>query len=386
MSNEVSQQGANLGVYALMPTMTMGVGTVKNMRRWGKSPSAIIGKLSGANTNEFIQRIAPNADYFTKTTIAGQVGDAYKGLAKTAGKYEKKIAKAQANLTKAQAKTGWGSKGAVRDAQNKLKALTDKGTKAQEVIAKRNAADNAMKAFDGSETALKDVSKKLGLNRDIAEQIAKGGTKTALGTVKGFCSSVAGNFKQEISIKNGNGRINYLMTALTTVGPKIQSNVIPAFKNEGFGAGMKEVGKVIAQGAADVFGYAAGGAVGRTIGSAVGGFLGGILGKNGKAASWGASVGATLGDMIGSIFVGSKVCGAVDKVIGADESSQVAQQQANEQPQLSEQQILALQQAQAMQQARAMQQAQMAQNPYAMQNPYMMQNQPQYVPQMTYQA
>ena len=94
MSNEVSQQsGPGLGMYVLMPAMTMGVGAVRNMRRWGLNPKEAISHLAGANTDAFIERVAPDADFFTKSTLAGQVGESYKSRAKAAGKFEKKAAK-----------------------------------------------------------------------------------------------------------------------------------------------------------------------------------------------------------------------------------------------------------------------------------------------------
>ena len=98
------------------------------------------------------------------------------------------------------------------------------------------------------------------------------------------------------------------MTALQFI-PNVIQKVTPAFKNNGFKAGMTELGQTILQAGADLFGYAAGGAVGRTIGSAIGSFVGPM----------GTFIGGLVGDMVGSMFVGSKVCGAVEKVTNKDD-------------------------------------------------------------------
>ena len=226
MSNEVSQQGANLGAYALMPTMTMGVGAIKNMRRWGKSPSTIIGKLSGS-TDGFIQKIAPNADYFTRTTMAGQVGNAYKDIVKGASKYDKmqtKINGINAQIKELEAVRSKAAKKEIASLNRTKDKLSKKLSKGENALDLRKSADEALEGFKNGTKTIDEVQDALKISKRggkyvYSEILAKNASKGLLGTAKGFGRSIAGNFKQEISIKNGNGCINYLMTVLTTVVP-----------------------------------------------------------------------------------------------------------------------------------------------------------------------
>ncbi len=108
-------------------------------------------------------------------------------------------------------------------------------------------------------------------------------------------------------------KFNLVITAMTFI-PNVIERVIPAFKEEGFGAGIKETGKVLIQAATDFVSCGLGGAIGRVIG--------GVVGLACPGLGVGVSVLSTIGDMAGSMLIGGKITKAVDKVIGADEETE----------------------------------------------------------------
>ena len=77
------------------------------------------------------------------------------------------------------------------------------------------------------------------------------------------------------------------------------NNVIPTFKEKGFGAGMKEMGKTVLKSAADMGTYVASGALGRVIGSAIGTFF-----CPGGGSMVGGNIGSMVAVSLSNIFVG----------------------------------------------------------------------------------
>ena len=150
--------------------------------------------------------------------------------------------------------------------------------------------------------------------------------------------------------------------------PNISKDIIPAFKEKGFAAGMKEIGKTGIQAVTDLVGYAAGGAVGRAIGSAIGTII---------RPGAGSKIGGAIGDCIGSLFVGGNLTSFVDKLLGKDKQQEVANMPEMNQTRYPMTQV-AVNQPQPMQ--FGMQPNMM---PYAQQYPQQMQ---QYPPQNGYYA
>ena len=147
--------------------------------------------------------------------------------------------------------------------------------------------------------------------------------KNGQSAIKSFGTQVFDNFKKEFSFAKGNrfnAGFNVAMTALQFI-PNIFNKVVPAFKNNGFKAGMTELGQTFIQAGADLVAYAAGGAVGRTIGAAIGTIAGPI----------GTFVGGLVGDMLGSMFVGNKVCTAVEKITNKDDAINTGITQSDDQ-------------------------------------------------------
>ena len=97
---------------------------------------------------------------------------------------------------------------------------------------------------------------------------------------------------------------------------RVQSEVIPAFKNEGFGAGIKSLGKALTAGATSFVADAGFSVAFRTIGATIGGILGPA----------GSAVGMMVGNAIGAFF-SNKV---VQKIFPMKEDSTIQMAQ-NEQ-------------------------------------------------------
>ena len=299
--------GSTIAGYAMFPTVTALGSSAIALKAHGKN---VIKSQHNEAFRALDKKLADaGADSFTRSQALANAYDTYKDIAK-------KNARAQKAFNQA-AKKGKISlrqrfMNLFRNEQNKVTVKTLENT-ANEAKKQLNIANEALANVDikkGSKTIdelenildLKDGKKFFTNIADIA------GKEAGESALKGAWKYTKNNFKNELGWKNG--KFNYFMTALQFV-PNIFQKVIPAFKNEGAKEGMKEIGKTCAQAGADLVAYSAGGAVGRTIGA----FLGRLVTRG---SGVGAKVGAQIGDMIGSMVVGSTVCNAVDKVIGAN--------------------------------------------------------------------
>lgn len=294
MSNEVSNTNSNpsLASYALMPSIYVGVNTINNARYFKKAIPEF-GK-KGSDFGKLTNGV--KYDVFQKAQFTSESYEAYRSAAIRAEK-----------LTKLQnGKLPLKEKFLNLFRKNKIKpsdliekkGLKDAG-KNLETIKEATNADklrDALKGIDeGFDNSLKFI--------DTA--------KTGQSAIKSFGNQTLNNFKKEFSFAKGNrfnAGFNVAMTALQFI-PNIAKKVVPAFKNNGFKAGMTELGQTLVQAGADLVSYAAGGAVGRTIGAAVGTVFGPA----------GTFIGGLVGDMVGSMFVGSKVCGVVEKITNKDD-------------------------------------------------------------------
>lgn len=103
--------------------------------------------------------------------------------------------------------------------------------------------------------------------------------------------------------------------------------IVPAFKNNGFGAGIKQVGKSAVNAAVDGVAYS----VGMKLGSMAGAKIGAAIGTS-IAPAIGTVIGAIGGMVIGGICstIGTKIC---SKIFGKNQSEINAQNQHQEQAQ-----------------------------------------------------
>ncbi len=210
-------------------------------------------------------------DIFSRSTALAQNYEEYKGLSKKAAKYAKKAAKAQ--------------KGKVSLIDNFLNIFRKEKVTPDSIIKKASEADDK----------LKTATKTLKQGSEIIEATTKSGFKNTAKTL----------LKSEM--KNP---IVLAMTALELV-PEFSGKVIPAFKNEGILAGLKQTGKSILKVGSNFISYAAGGVLGRIIGTSIGTLI---------CPGVGSAVGGNIGDAIGSMLVGSTVTNVVDKALNEDET------------------------------------------------------------------
>ena len=234
----------------------------------------------------------PKKDIFSRGLAMSNSYENYKDIYKTAKKAEKKLSK----LTK---------KGDLplkerffnlfRKNKVDYKSLK-KGAKEANLLASKNLSATTKAIDQGSE-----------ITRDFVNSLqgTANAAKTATSAAKGgFKNTVKTLFKKEMSSK-----FNLAITTLTTFVPNLVNKVVPAFKEEGFTGGIKELSKAVFQTGTDFVSYGIGGALGRTLGSAVGVIFGPV----------GAFVGGMFGDALGSIIVGGKVCEVVDKTLNPEE-------------------------------------------------------------------
>jgi len=309
MSNETSNTGSSIASYALMPSIYVGTNMVNNARYF-KNPIKPLGDAT-KKFGELTQKA--NLDTFQRAQFTSESFEAFRSASISARKAEKKLKKLQAikNGTK---------KVSIKDhilnifrgKKNKINAdniasLTQEAQKAHQAAASNVAKIQGAKNADELREVLCGIDEGYKNSMRFIR-----GTKAGESALKSFGLQTFDNFKKEFSFKKGNrfnAGLNVAMTAVQFI-PNITEKVIPAFKNNGFKAGITELGQTIVQAGADLVSYAAGGAVGRTIGAAVGAIAGPM----------GAFFGGLVGDMVGSMFVGSKVCGVVEKITSKDDA------------------------------------------------------------------
>lgn len=278
--NNNTNTKTNIAAYAMMPAMTLTLSAGHGIKGARGIKNAV--KLqNNKGFKNFYNSL--EGDVFTKSLKVAQEYDKHKELVKNYNKWNNKLN----HITKTNGKLG-------------LKDRFFNLFKSKETKLTTDVIKNEQKA---AKTALSQADEVL----DSAQALAKG-AKGAKITKEGLEGSFKTLFKKEITSK-----FNIALTALTFI-PNIKDRVIPAFKEQGFKAGMKETGKVLIQAGTDLISYGIGGAIGRVIGCAIGTVC--------PALGVGVSVLAGVGDMIGSMVIGGKVTKTVDKLIGADEETE----------------------------------------------------------------
>lgn len=279
----MSSENSKISITSLLafPAVTTTIGAIGSVRRNGGVKNAIqaceIEKFKGLS-----KALEPiHKDVFSRSVALSQNYEKYRDLSKTAAKAAKKAAKAQ----------------------NGKIPLLDKFLN---LFRKNKVTPDTI--IDAKNTALSQLD-------DSIDILKKGGEILETSTKTGFKNTAKTLFKNEI--KNP---IVIVMTALELV-PEFTGKVIPAFKNEGFMAGLKQTGKSLLKVGSNFISYAAGAAVGRALGATIGTII---------CPGVGSAVGASIGDVVGSALIGSTATKVVDKITGedsADETADEAQQE-----------------------------------------------------------
>ena len=239
---------SGLGVNAVMTGGFGGVSCVKRNGGFSKAIESV--KANNKVLENFASKLDPDMDVFTKNHV---------------------IAKNYEEYTKA-----------VKDLQ-KLKKLEDKQAAGKFDLFNKRA--KAIEKLKNDESALSDTVKNI-----------ENGTTAAKYKGVSLKSDVKGLFKEELL-----NPANVLIVGIGIIS-RVTSEVVPAFKEQGFKAGIKKLGSCIAKTAVDTVSNAGFSAVFRVLGSTALSFLGPV----------GRALGGTLGDMVGSI-ISSKIITKVFK-------------------------------------------------------------------------
>lgn len=266
-SSLASELGGSL---AMSGVMTGGFGSLSAIKRGKGIKGAIEAtRLNNETVNKFLKNVSADADSFTKSYAVAKNYEALTSAQKSAQKAKKAIDKINNNGGSA---TLW----------QRIKNL---GKSSEEITAKY--AENAK---DASEN-LRKITQGLDAGVDVSGVMAK--------SLKQNAGSL---FKEELL-----NPLNLLITGMSAVG-RIKDEALPAFKNEGFVAGVKKTVTVAAKTVADVFSNAGFSAAFRIAGSRIGMFFGPA----------GAAVGGLVGDIIGSFFSNKLIV----KLFGEDKIAQ----------------------------------------------------------------
>lgn len=115
-----------------------------------------------------------------------------------------------------------------------------------------------------------------------------------------------------------------LMAALEG-GIELFTEVIPAFKNKGLFAGLKQIGKSTCKVIASITGFAVGEAAGSAIGATIGGALGSLIPFIGTGI--GASIGGFLGGTLTGLICSQTTTHITKKIIGKSEMEKFNKEQ-----------------------------------------------------------
>lgn len=296
-----SNFGAELGTsIAFSGIMSGGFGSITAVKNHKKD----VFKVTKANSQvlkAYADKIAPTHDTFTKNLKVSYNYQDYTRLAKQTAKANRKLEKLK-NATQL-------------PFFEKIKNLFRK---------KENKLD-----LDGYKTKLRNIGKtfdeaqdKLKAGKSISNEVL-----SHLDNVNDIKKATKGLFKSELKDPFG------LFFAGTEMVSRFTTQALPAFKNEGFIAGLKETGKAIAAGGMTLVADAGLSVVFRSLGATVGGFLGPL----------GASIGSMVGNAIGGMVSNT----LVQKIFPAKEQAQELASEAPQEIQQAQPQIAQQVQTQA---------------------------------------
>ena len=170
-----------------------------------------------------------------------------------------------------------------------------------------------------------DTIKERSTEANQALETAKNSLKNGEQIVSQTGDAVKSGFSQNVGslIKKGfKDPIVWFFTALETI-PEVTGKIIPAFKEKGFVAGMKEAGKTALKAFGNIGTYVASSAVGRVIGSAIGTIF---------CPGAGSAVGGNIGSMV-AVSLGNIIKGKIFKPKEETPTNSQQIQTANKMPQ-----------------------------------------------------
>lgn len=257
-----NENKSSIGSYLAFPLAMTGFGALSSIKRNKGVKNAIealevekFRKLNIALKNE-------GKDVFTKGLISAENYEAYKGMAKAASKTKLTLGQKFMNL------------------------FRKEGSKVTADMVEANAAKAAEK--------LDNAKKALASGKQITETAVKSGLKSNV---------------KNLFVKEATSKVTWLFTAIEAI-PEIKDKIIPAFKDEGFGAGMKQVGKSALKLGSSFLSFTLGGSLGRVIGGAIGSLI---------CPGAGSAIGAAIGSMLGMGVTGKVADKAVEKITGEKE-------------------------------------------------------------------
>ncbi len=286
MSSEVTQQSTSLigsaaTSVAMSGVMTGGFGSLSSARRFGINGAIKTAKLNNETLRAFADK-HKDVDFFTR------------GYA-TARNYEE-LARAKKNFAK-------------------LKKITEKDSgitffqKIKKVFTKKDYKAINEANFKEADVLLNGAKDKTGkILSEGLETKLKRGVDIAEVTSKSLGKNLGSLFKSELKDPFG------IFFAGTEVVTRFASQAIPAFKNDGFIAGMKETGKALAAGAATFVTDAGFSVAFRTVGAAVGSIIG--------------PLGAAVGSIVGNAIGGMLSCNLINKIFPMKEEQANGQEVA----------------------------------------------------------
>lgn len=218
-----------------------------------------------------------------------------------------------------------------------LKSI-EKGSTIRDALRSTSLKDQFVHTFNNTvKSAEKKVAEK------AAEKAASAGAKKGiLSTIKSSISKLGKSAGKLLSKIPGANKVSSAFTKFggTKVGKflkgggavftaimdgaiELGTNVIPAFKKGGFGAGMKQIAKSGAKVAASACGWAGGTCAATAIGAAIGSVFPGV----------GTIIGGAVGTAIGGIL-GSSICGGImNKIVGKSEVEKIEEKETEAQAQ-----------------------------------------------------
>lgn len=301
---------------ALSGAFTGGFGALSSVKNHGIKGSIGAIKANNKAVNSYLEK--NSYDVFTKSIKASENYSEYTGLAKKAAKLEK------INKKAADGKLSiWQNikKLFVSDKNEYMKGIQKTANDAAEnAVSKLNDAKAKLSSGQGLvQAASGDLTENAGKQAGKLQKVFNSAKKNIPVLEKAsqytnknqFLSNTKNLFKKELTNKTV-----LFFTALMAL-PRIQEEIIPAFKNEGIISGIKTTCKVVARTGVDFISNAGFSAVGRALGS----FIGFTIGF-GPA---GAAVGGQIGDVVGSFFSMKFISKFFDKKKEDNSSQTIAQ-------------------------------------------------------------
>lgn len=316
---------ASAGSYLLFPGAILSsnaIGSIKRNKSLTKAVKSCnaegFGKLNAALKKQ------ADTDIFSRSIALSENYDEYKKLSKQAYKTSKK-AKKVLKKGKVSPFAGFKNniKSTINNGDNKVfnfikKKFNTELTTTESVQKKAFEAQEKLQRAKNALNSGKEIIENTASN--TAEAAAKKTGSTFLSKTLNKATKHIPNSTKNTAKRLMKSEVGLLPVAFTILeGFSQMKEIIPAFKNEGFIAGIKQTGKSLVKVGTNFVSYAAGSVLGKMLGATAGGVIGGIF-TGGLGAGKGAQIGAMVGDMVCSMFVGNKVTNAVNNALDKNEN------------------------------------------------------------------